>query len=83
MSCGCAIVTTATCDIPSIIQHGVNGFISNDENELRSYCKQLLSDQELAKKMGLAARETIKEKFAEDRFVSQWNKVFNQAIRIR
>ena len=36
MACGCAIVTTETCEIPNIIKHGVNGFMSNDENELRT-----------------------------------------------
>ena len=82
MSCGCAIVTTSTCEIPRIIENGVNGFISNDESELSSYCKQLLSDPDLAKKMGMAARETIKEKFSQERFVNEWNTIFDKAYEV-
>ena len=82
MSCGCAIVTTETCDIPSIIEHGVNGFMSNDETELRGYVEQLLGDKELAKTMGQAARKTIQEKFSEDRFIKEWNNIFDKAYGV-
>jgi len=76
MSCGCAVVTTETCEIPNFIKHGENGFMSNDEGELRGYIEKLLADPELADKMGQAARETIKEKFAEERFINEWNNIF-------
>jgi hypothetical protein len=82
MACGCAIVSTKTCDLPSVIEHGVNGFMSNDELELRQYCEQLLADPALAQKMGEAARETIKQKFSEQRFVREWNTIFNKAMGI-
>ena len=82
MSCGCAIVTTETCDIPNIIEHGVNGFMSNDETELRGYVEQLLGDKELAKTMGQAARKTIQEKFSEDRFITEWNNIFDKAYGV-
>lgn len=82
MSCGCAIVSTATCEIPNIIENGVNGFLSNDEGELRGYLDQLLANPELAKKMGEAARETIKEKFSEQRFVTEWNNVFDKTYGV-
>lgn len=78
MACGCAVVSTNTCDIPNIIKHGENGFLSNDEGELRSYIEKLLADPELAKKMGQAARETIKEKFSEERFINEWNTIFDK-----
>lgn len=82
MSCGCAVVSTATCMIPDIIQNGVNGFISNDENELRSKLEFLLYNEEVRKSMGNAARQTIKEKFSESTFVNKWNNVFDNAYRI-
>jgi len=81
MSCGCAIVTTETCEIPNFIQHGVNGFISNNEEDLRSYCEQLLEDKPLAAKMGAEARKTIEEKFSEQEFVTKWNNVFDRAYK--
>lgn len=82
MSCGCAVVSTATCMIPSIITNGVNGFISNDENELRTYIFDLLSNEELRKKIGQQARETIKTKFSENNFVNNWNKLFDETYEV-
>ena len=83
MSCGCAIVSTATCMIPEIIENGVNGFISNDEDELREYTQQLLEDSKLAKKLGNCARETILEKFSEQSFINNWNETFDLAYRMK
>ena len=83
MACGCAVVSTATCEIPNIIEHGVNGFITNDEADMRSYIEQLFANPDLAKKMGHAARQTIKEKFSEERFINEWNNVFDKTYGVR
>lgn len=82
MSCGAAVVSTATCMIPEIIDHGYNGFISNDEKELRQYLEMLLSDQKLASQIGQNARQTIVERFNLDKFVSKWNTVFREVYNI-
>jgi glycosyltransferase involved in cell wall biosynthesis len=82
MACGCAVVSTNTCDIPNIIKHGENGFLSNDEGELRGYIEKLFADPELAKKMGQAARETILEKFSEERFINEWNTIFDKTYGV-
>ena len=79
MACGCAVVTTATCEIPDIIEHGSNGMMSNDEGELKSYIQQLLVDHELRNKLGNAARQTILEHFPEKKFLDRWNSVFDTA----
>lgn len=77
MSCGCAVVSTASCMIPEIITNGENGFISNDENELKQFINTLLSNEELRIKIGNNARNTIIEKFSEKNFVDNWNKIFD------
>ena len=82
MACGCAVVSTATCMIPEIIENGVNGFISNDEEELKEMLVELLNNEELAKEVGEQARKTILEDFSEDRFVNEWNKVFDVVSKI-
>ena len=79
MACGCAVVTTATCMIPEIIENGVNGFMSNDEDELKGYIGKLLDDRKLAADLGNNARETIKNKFSEQKFIENWNKTFDLA----
>ena len=76
MSCGCAVVTTATCMIPEIINNGENGFMSNDPNELRKYVNNLLQDEEMAKEVGENARKTIVEKFGLKNFIENWNTLF-------
>lgn len=82
MSCGCAVVTTATCMIPEIIQNGVNGFISNDEETLRGYIRLLLDDANLREELGNNARKTVIEKFSESAFVNSWNQVFDHAYGV-
>lgn len=82
MSCGCAVVSTATCMIPEIIENGVNGFISNNETELRSYIDILLKDKELASRIGAKARETILNNFGESKFINQWNNLFDKVYEV-
>ena len=78
MSCGCAVVSTATCMIPEVIKDGVNGYISNDEQELKEKTQHLLDNPELRKSMGEKARETIQTMFSEQLFVQNWNETFDQ-----
>lgn len=82
MSCGCAVVSTATCMIPEIIINGENGFISNNEKQLREYIELLLSDEDLRNKVGNNARQTIIDKFSEKRFIEQWNRVFDSVYEV-
>ena len=83
MACGCACVSTANCLIPSIIKNGENGFLSNDTNELRGYCIELLKNKDLREKLGANARETIKQRFGLERFTREWEDLFWRASRIR
>jgi glycosyltransferase involved in cell wall biosynthesis len=82
MACGCAVVSTATCDIPNIIKHGENGLLSNDETELKHFIRELLADEDKAKELGYNARQTIKERFNTHRFVNEWNEVFNRVKKV-
>ena len=81
MSCGGAVVSTATCMIPEVITHGENGLISNDENELRSYVEALLNDDKLRDKLGKPARETVVARFSQDKFVDNWNTLFDEVVK--
>lgn len=82
MSAGCACVSTTNCMIPEIIEHGVNGLLSNNERELRGFIQDLMKDEELAKKLGAAARQTILEKFSANSFIDNWNSIFERASNI-
>ena len=65
-------------EIPHIIENGVNGFVSNDINELRSYVDKLLGDQDLAKKIGEAGRKTAIKLFGKTKIREEWTKLFNK-----
>jgi len=80
MACGCAIISTANCMIPDIIEHGVNGLISNDPRELKSYINILLNDEKLANKLGENASKTIDTKYNLDRFIKSWNNLFYSTV---
>ena len=82
MSCGCAVVSTATCMIPEIIENGVNGYCSNDPQELREYIDRLRNDVDLCDKLGRAARETILTKFSLETFIQNWNNMLFRAETI-
>jgi glycosyltransferase involved in cell wall biosynthesis len=81
MACGCPIVSTNTCMIPEIIKDGQNGLLASPDKprQLREKVELLLEDQDLAKALGEAARQTIVDRFPLHRFVEDWNKVFNTA----
>lgn len=82
MACECPVVSTATCGIDKcIVEHGVTGFVSNDPIELREYCKMLLSDKILAKKMGQAARRRVIEKFGMSIFLDKWQTAFQETLK--
>lgn len=80
MACGCAIVSTNTCMIPNIIQHGHNGLLGNSPEELRRYCMELLYNDKLAKELGQNAQQTIKNKYNINNFIIQWNNIFERVI---
>ena len=82
MSCGCAVVSTSTCMIPEVIEHGVNGFITNDTEEMKQHLVDLLNDEDMAKEIGVNARNTILEKYSTKEFVDNWQRVLYSAANI-
>lgn len=82
MACGCAVVSSATCMVPDIIENGKNGFVSNDPRELAGYCRLLLQDADMCVKLGRAARQTILDRFSLEAFVANWQRVLTNAAGI-
>jgi glycosyltransferase involved in cell wall biosynthesis len=61
MSCGCAVVGSATAPVQELIQHEHNGLLTDffDPTALADAIAHLLKERNLAKQLGKAARETI------------------------
>lgn len=76
MACGCVPISTANCMIPDIIVNGVNGFMSNNFDELIDYIDIVKNDEDLRQELSKNARETIVKRFNKDRFTKSWNAVF-------
>lgn len=81
-ACGCAIISTDNCAIGELIEHGVNGFLSNSPEGIRYHCQELLKNPALCAEFGMRARRTVKEKFNKETFVNKWNDVFERAANI-
>ena len=65
MSCGCAVVGSATAPVQEVIEHQYNGLLVDffDSNQLAASVADLLSNRELAGQLGQNARNTILERF--------------------
>ena len=57
--------------------------MSNDENELKQFIEQLLGDEGLRNKMGEAARQTTLDQFSEEKFINNWNTIFDKACEVQ
>ena len=67
-------------EVDSIIKNGVNGFISNEITELKEQVTRLLYDQEFAKKIGDAGRQTAIELFGKEKIMSEWRNFYGNLI---
>lgn len=59
-------------EIPSIISNGINGYVSDSIDELRGYIQLLLENDEVAKRIGEAGRETALELWDKKKIMGQW-----------
>ncbi len=67
-------------EIPSLIQNGVNGFISDDVNELRTYIRALLNDSSFARAISDAGRSSAIRHFGKDLIKEAWASFFKRIL---
>jgi glycosyltransferase involved in cell wall biosynthesis len=82
MSCECACVSSATCLIPDIIEHGKDGYLCpvNKPEKFVQYIQLLMNDKEHAKEIGKNARKKIQQMFSLNNFVNNWNLVLRKTF---
>ncbi|MDQ3880315.1 MAG: glycosyltransferase family 4 protein [Chloroflexota bacterium] len=80
MSIGLPIVGLATTELPTVVDDGVTGFVSNDLDVLRDRMGLLLADRDLVTRMGDAARRTALERFGIERFARDWDRVLTAVV---
>jgi glycosyltransferase involved in cell wall biosynthesis len=71
------VIATKKGGIPLAVKDGINGFLIRAKNsrQIAEACNKLLENDELRKKIGNTARETVKKKFT-------WKKIAQKYIRI-
>jgi len=80
MLTGLAIVTTNSHGEDEYIENGVNGYASNDIDELSEFLGYLLANPDQVRKIGRAGRETAQTWFHIDRFAEQWNQLLTEVV---
>jgi L-malate glycosyltransferase len=82
MSCEIPVVATRAGGIGEVIQHGIQGYLTEvDEwEELEGYCLSLLEDEELRKKMAFEARQRVIDRFSMKKMVSELEKIYLEVL---
>ncbi|MFT4037599.1 MAG: glycosyltransferase [Thermomicrobiales bacterium] len=80
MLTGLAIVTTNANGEDEYIENGVNGFCSNDLDELIDALVYLQQHPAEARAIGQRGRETAQRVFHIDRFIAQWNALLQEYV---
>ena len=80
MTIGMPVVALATTALPTVIEHGVSGYVSCDMDELTHHMRALLADRALAERLGAHARRVALDRFNLTRFIREWNAAFAEVI---
>lgn len=75
MLCGLVVVTTDMHGESEYIENGVNGFCSNDMEELYDRLLWLLDNPAQVRAIGKRGRQTAQERFSIERFSREWGEV--------
>jgi glycosyltransferase involved in cell wall biosynthesis len=80
MTIGMPVVALATTELPTVIENGMTGYVSCNLDELIERMQDLLSDCELARRLGANARTVARERFGIERFIRDWNAAFERVL---
>ena len=71
MACGAAVVTTWTPEVDELIEHGDNGLVAREDEELYSALRHLVTSPELRAELARRGRHTIEKRFDADAHVER------------
>lgn len=83
MMLGSPILGLTTTELVTVIEPGINGWLSLKADELVAQMRRLLDDRELACTWGRNARLTALDRFNIDRFARDWERVFADAVALQ
>ncbi|HUH58641.1 MAG TPA: glycosyltransferase family 4 protein [Candidimonas sp.] len=83
MMVGLPVVGMATTELPSVIDNGVTGFVDTRWDRVEACMHALIADRDLALEWGRAARRVALERFAMDRYLRDWMRLYSQLCGAR
>lgn len=78
MAAGLPVAAASVGGIPDVVADGINGFLfaPGDGAMLQRLLRRLMHDPELGRRTALAARETIRMRFAKERVLAQLDELY-------
>jgi glycosyltransferase involved in cell wall biosynthesis len=64
MACGLPVVASPVSVNKEIVEHGVNGFLAESDEEWRLAIETLLSDADMRRRMGAAGRKKVEDSYS-------------------
>lgn len=85
MACRVPVLATASGGIVEVVEHGKDGYLCEvgDIDAMARYAVEILSDPELAQRMGEHGREKALRDFDRDTIVSQYEAVYEEIVEAR
>lgn len=82
MTCKTAVIATRKGGIPLAVKDGINGILIRPRSSLQitEACNKLLENDELRKKLGEAARQTVEKKFTWKKIARTYVRIYKQAF---
>ena len=82
MSSEVPVVATKVGGLPEVIRHGKDGYLAEvgDLETMVEYCLKILTDEDLAEKMGKKARMRVLEKFTTDKVVPRYVSLYRRTL---
>jgi glycosyltransferase involved in cell wall biosynthesis len=84
MAYGTPVIATAVGGVPELVNHGDTGLLHRhgDDAELSAHVLTLLQDRGLARQLADNALQTVRTRFARDRFADDMNAVYKRTLRL-
>ena len=80
MMCGLVTVNANNHDVERFVRNGVNGFYSNNADELREYLLYLMRNPDAARRIGTEGRKTAIAAFHISRYLAEWQSLIRMVI---
>ena len=82
MACEVPVVASRVGGLPEVIEHGVSGFLHTpgDIEAMASSAVDLLTDRALHRRIAVAARERVADRFCSDRVVPMYEAYYEQVL---